>query len=174
LTEFGKVELRSLENIETPENITNKSEKLQNKTDIHSLQTCPTDTLCLSDTSLEMETLVRSPSVENKVKNGKLEKQNQIRQFFLAAVLKNSKNTQTHTFPTITSQNSSSQIEHEATTCQLNQEVLNYLQTRGLGLESAKSLVVSGFCSDVLSLLPMEFAFEAKKLVELTLENGFG
>ena len=81
---------------------------------------------------------------------------------------------QTHTFPTVINQNNQNTTEHEATTGQISLEINQYLQSRGLNLEQAKNLVVSGFCNDVLALLPMEFAVEARRLVQLTLEYGFG
>lgn len=109
-----------------------------------------------------------------KWQNLKLENQNKIRSFFLNKVLEKSKKPQVYTFPTIINQNSTSQTEHEATTSQISQEILIYLQARGLSLEGAKMLIVGGFCGDILGRLPMEFALEARKLVELTLENGFG
>ncbi len=109
-----------------------------------------------------------------KWQNLKLEKQNKIRSFFLNKILEKSKKPQVYTFPTIINQNSTSQTEHEATTSQISQEILIYLQARGLNLEKAKMLIVGGFCGDILGRLPMEFALEARKLVELTLENGFG
>lgn len=109
-----------------------------------------------------------------KLENLKLEKQNKIRKVFLDKVLDNSHKPQVHTFPTIINQNTTSQTEHEATTSQISQEILAYLQTRGLDPEKAKMLIVGGFCGDILTRLPMEFALEARKLVELTLENGFG
>ena len=109
-----------------------------------------------------------------KWQNLKLENQNKIRSFFLNKVLETSKKPQVYTFPTIINQNSTSQTEHEATTSQISQEILVYLQARGLTLEVAKMLIVGGFCGDILGRLPMEFALEARKLVELTLENGFG
>ena len=103
-----------------------------------------------------------------------MEKQAKIRALFLDKILESSKKPQVHTFPTIINQNKTSQTEHEATTSQISQEILVYLQSRGLKLEKAKMLIVGGFCGDILGLLPMEFALEARKLVELTLENGFG
>lgn len=120
---------------------------------------------------LESKSLAKS---EIKLENLKLEKQNKIRKVFLDKVLDNSHKPQVHTFPTIINQNTTSQTEHEATTSQISQEILAYLKTRGLNPEKAKMLIVGGFCGDILTRLPMEFALEARKLVELTLENGFG
>lgn len=111
---------------------------------------------------------------QDKLENFRLQKQNQIRRLFLDKILQNSKEPEVYTFPTIINQNPNSQTEHEATTAQISQEILIYLGTRGLELEKAKMLIVGGFCGDVLALLPAEFALEARKLVELTLENGFG
>lgn len=132
-----------------------------------------------------LKTRINQKNQQNKakLKDWKLAKQNQIRRLFLDKFLEtdlliskqNSKpEPQVYTFPTIINENSTSQTEHEATTSQISQEILVYLQSRGLDLEKAKMLIVGGFCGDILALLPMEFALEARKLVELTLENGFG
>ena len=71
-------------------------------------------------------------------------------------------------------QNSSSIIEHEATTSKINEEQLFYCNQRGLDQEEAVSLIVNGFCKDVLQQLPMEFAVEAQKLVGISLEGSVG
>ncbi|MBN1783720.1 MAG: Fe-S cluster assembly protein SufB [Alphaproteobacteria bacterium] len=76
-----------------------------------------------------------------------------------------------HTLPTNICRNSSSSIAHEASTARINPEQLFYLKSRGLDEDTATSLIVSGFCKDVLSLLPHEFAMEAKQLVALHLEG---
>jgi len=78
------------------------------------------------------------------------------------------------TLPKIVSSNSSSQIEHEATTSKISSEILFYLQTRGLSEDLATSLIVNGFIKEVVKNLPMEFAVEAQKLLELKLENTVG
>ncbi|MHA1550229.1 MAG: Fe-S cluster assembly protein SufB, partial [Alphaproteobacteria bacterium] len=75
------------------------------------------------------------------------------------------------TLPTNICRNASSTIAHEASTARINPEQLFYLQSRGLDVDAATTLVVSGFCKDVLSLLPHEFAMEAKQLVALHLEG---
>lgn len=79
-----------------------------------------------------------------------------------------------NTFPYIEVKNKSSLIEHEASTSKMNEEQLFYLQSRGLSLEEAIQMVVSGFCSDVIKELPLEFAQEAQKLLTLKLENSVG
>ena len=79
-----------------------------------------------------------------------------------------------HTFPYLESQNSSAQIEHEATTSKISDEQLFYLRQRGIGEENAVSMIVHGFCKEVFSQLPMEFAVEAKELLNLTLEGSVG
>jgi len=79
-----------------------------------------------------------------------------------------------NTFPTIEVANRSSQVEHEASTSKMNEEQLFYLQSRGISREDAISLVVSGFCKDVIKELPLEFAVEAQKLLTLKLENSVG
>ncbi|MCB1197117.1 MAG: Fe-S cluster assembly protein SufB [Deltaproteobacteria bacterium] len=79
-----------------------------------------------------------------------------------------------HTFPTMQIKNNSAQIEHEATTAKIGEEQMFYCQQRGLSEEEAVSLIVSGFCDEVFKELPMEFAVEAKKLLEVSLEGAVG
>jgi Fe-S cluster assembly protein SufB len=79
-----------------------------------------------------------------------------------------------HTFPYIECQQSQAQIEHEATTSKIADEQLLYLRQRGLNPEEATALVVNGFCKAVFDQLPMEFAVEAQKLMELSLEGTVG
>jgi len=79
-----------------------------------------------------------------------------------------------NTFPYICSQQPQSSIEHEASTCRLSESQLFYLQSRGIGFEEAVSMMVSGFCREVFSQLPMEFAAEADKLLSLKLEDSVG
>ncbi|MFZ4772884.1 MAG: Fe-S cluster assembly protein SufB [Chlamydiia bacterium] len=85
-----------------------------------------------------------------------------------------STNCSAHTFPTIDSNNDTAEIEHEASTSRLNEEILFYLQSRGFDKEEAISLVVSGFCKEVMQELPLEFAQEAKKLLMIKLEGSVG
>ena len=70
--------------------------------------------------------------------------------------------------------NPTAQVEHEATTSKISDEQLFYSRTRGLSEEQAISLIVNGFCKEVLNQLPMEFAVEAKALLSLTLEGSVG
>lgn len=79
-----------------------------------------------------------------------------------------------NTFPYIEVANPTSQVEHEASTSKMNEEQLFYLRSRGLSLEDAVSLIVNGFCKDVIRELPLEFAVEAQKLLALKLENSVG
>tara|TARA_B100000029_G_scaffold2112_1_gene2569 strand:+ start:146 stop:1588 length:1443 start_codon:yes stop_codon:yes gene_type:complete len=79
-----------------------------------------------------------------------------------------------NTYPYIRSQQPLSNIEHEASTCRISEDQLFYLQSRGIGLEEAVSMMVSGFCRDVFNQLPMEFAAEADKLLALKLEGSVG
>ena len=79
-----------------------------------------------------------------------------------------------HTVPYIKNRNSESKIEHEATTSKINEDQLYYCQQRGLNTEDAISLIVNGFCKEVLQQLPMEFAVEAQKLVGISLEGSVG
>jgi Fe-S cluster assembly protein SufB len=79
-----------------------------------------------------------------------------------------------HTFPYLESQNAQAQIEHEATTSKISDEQLFYLRQRGISEENAVSMIVHGFCKEVFAQLPMEFAVEAKELLNLTLEGSVG
>ena len=79
-----------------------------------------------------------------------------------------------HTFPYLESQNSFGQIEHEATTSKISDEQLFYLRQRNISEEDAVSMIVHGFCKEVFTQLPMEFAVEAKELLNLTLEGSVG
>ncbi len=79
-----------------------------------------------------------------------------------------------HTFPYLESKNTSAIVEHEATTSKISDEQLFYLRARGIGEEDAVSMIVHGFCKEVFNQLPMEFAAEAKDLLNLTLEGSVG
>lgn len=79
-----------------------------------------------------------------------------------------------HTFPYIEVKNPSAQVEHEATTSKISEEQLFYCQQRGIDTEDAVSMIVNGFCKQVLKELPMEFAVEATKLLGLSLEGAVG
>ena len=79
-----------------------------------------------------------------------------------------------HTYPYIDVKNTTAQVEHEATTSKISDEQLFYAQARGLSEEQAISLIVNGFCKEVLNQLPMEFAVEARALLSLTLEGSVG
>jgi Fe-S cluster assembly protein SufB len=79
-----------------------------------------------------------------------------------------------NTFPYIEVGNSSSQVEHEASTSKMNEEQLFYFQARGIAMEDAINMIVNGFCKEVIRELPLEFATEAQKLLTLKLENSVG
>src|SRR3989344_2214962 len=79
-----------------------------------------------------------------------------------------------HTFPYIESQNNTAQIEHEATTSKISEDQLFYCRQRGVSPETAVSLIVNGFCKEVFRKLPMEFAVEAQKLMDVSLEGAVG
>ena len=79
-----------------------------------------------------------------------------------------------HTFPYHEIRNSSAQIEHEATTSKISDEQLFYLNQRGIDEEDAIAMIVNGFCKEVLKELPMEFAAEAKELLNISLEGSVG
>ncbi len=79
-----------------------------------------------------------------------------------------------HTVPYIESRNPTARVEHEATTSKISDDQLFYCRQRGISDEEAVSLVVNGFCREVLQHLPMEFAVEAQKLVGISLEGSVG
>jgi Fe-S cluster assembly protein SufB len=79
-----------------------------------------------------------------------------------------------HTVPYIEGQNPTAQVEHEATTSKISDDQMFYCLQRGMEPEEAVSLIVNGFCKDVLQTLPMEFAVEAQKLVGISLEGSVG
>ncbi len=79
-----------------------------------------------------------------------------------------------HTFPKIDVRNQSSTVEHEATTSKINEEQLFYCRQRGIDTEEAIALIVGGYARDVMQKLPMEFAVEAQKLLQISLEGSVG
>jgi len=79
-----------------------------------------------------------------------------------------------HTFPYIDVRNPTAQMEHEATTSNIGEDQLFYCNQRGISSEDAVSMIVNGFCKEVFNELPMEFAVEAAKLMEVTLEGSVG
>ena len=107
----------------------------------------------------------------------------------LVKVLKNAKNARNytqcdsmligdqcgaHTFPYIEVGNISSQVEHEASTSKIGEDQIFYCQQRGISTEDAVSMIINGFCKEVFRELPMEFAVEARKLLEVSLEGSVG
>jgi Fe-S cluster assembly protein SufB len=79
-----------------------------------------------------------------------------------------------HTFPYIDVQNSTAQMEHEASTSKIGEDQVFYFQQRGLSAEEAVNMIVNGFCKEVFKELPMEFAVEAQKLLGVSLEGSVG
>ena len=79
-----------------------------------------------------------------------------------------------HTFPYIETKNKSAKIEHEATTSKIGEDQIFYCNQRGIDTEKAIALIVNGFSKEVLNKLPMEFAVEAQKLLEISLEGSVG
>lgn len=79
-----------------------------------------------------------------------------------------------HTFPYINIENSSAQVEHEATTSKIGEDQIFYCNQRGISTEKAVELIVNGFSKEVLNQLPMEFAVEAQKLLAISLEGSVG
>ncbi|MCH7520165.1 MAG: Fe-S cluster assembly protein SufB [Candidatus Marinimicrobia bacterium] len=79
-----------------------------------------------------------------------------------------------HTFPYIDIRNSTTQMEHEASTSKIGEDQIFYCQQRGIAVEDAVTMIVNGFCKDVFRKLPMEFAVEAQKLMEVSLEGSVG
>jgi Fe-S cluster assembly protein SufB len=76
--------------------------------------------------------------------------------------------------PYIDARDPTARVEHEATTSKISDEQLFYCQQRGLTTEESVSLIVNGFCKEVLKELPMEFAVEAQKLLAVSLEGSVG
>lgn len=85
-----------------------------------------------------------------------------------------SKTSGAHTFPYIDVNNESSVVEHEATTSKINEEQIFYCNQRGIPTETAVGLIVNGYAKEVMAKLPMEFAVEAQKLLQITLEGTVG
>ncbi len=79
-----------------------------------------------------------------------------------------------HTFPYIEAKNHTAQVEHEATTSKISEDQLFYCRQRGLSAEDAVSMIVNGFCKEVIKELPMEFAVEAQNLLGVSLEGSVG
>ena len=79
-----------------------------------------------------------------------------------------------HTFPYLEIRNTSARVEHEASTSKIDEDQIFYCRQRGLSSEDAVNLIVSGFCREVFRELPMEFAVEAQKLLEVSLEGAVG
>jgi Fe-S cluster assembly scaffold protein SufB len=78
------------------------------------------------------------------------------------------------TIPTITNHNITSKIEHEASSSQISEEILFYLQSRGIVENDATGLIVNGFCKEIFTQLPMEFLIEAQKLVDIEMQGSVG
>ena len=79
-----------------------------------------------------------------------------------------------HTFPYLEIKNSTAKVEHEASTSKIGEDQIFYCRQRGLAVEDAVNMIVSGFCKEVFRQLPMEFAVEARKLLSVTLEGSVG
>ncbi|GIV58917.1 MAG: Fe-S cluster assembly protein SufB [Rhodothermaceae bacterium] len=79
-----------------------------------------------------------------------------------------------HTFPYLEIQNPTAQVEHEATTSKVGEDQIFYCQQRGISEQDAIKLIVNGFCQEILAQLPMEFAVEARKLLDIELEGSVG
>jgi Fe-S cluster assembly protein SufB len=79
-----------------------------------------------------------------------------------------------HTFPYLEIKNKSAQVEHEATTSKIGEDLLFYCNQRGLSSEEAVDMIVNGYCKEVFKQLPMEFAVEAQKLLSISLEGSVG
>jgi Fe-S cluster assembly protein SufB len=79
-----------------------------------------------------------------------------------------------HTFPYIEVKNTTSRVEHEASTSKIGEDQIFYCKQRGLSTEDAVNMIVNGFCKEVFRELPMEFAVEAQKLLGVSLEGSVG
>merc|ERR1712127_880966 len=83
-------------------------------------------------------------------------------------------NSNANTYPIISVQNSTTKIEHEASISKIGEEQIFYFLQRGISIEKAVSLIISGFCKDVFTELPLEFSIEADRLLSLKLEGSIG
>jgi Fe-S cluster assembly protein SufB len=79
-----------------------------------------------------------------------------------------------HTFPYIEVDNPSAIVEHEATTSKIGEDQIFYCNQRGISTEDAVALIINGYAKEVLNKLPMEFAVEAQKLLQISLEGSVG
>jgi len=79
-----------------------------------------------------------------------------------------------HTFPYLDVQNPSAMVEHEATTSKIGEDQLFYCNQRGISTEDAIGLIVNGYAKEVINKMPMEFAVEAQKLLQISLEGSVG
>ena len=79
-----------------------------------------------------------------------------------------------HTFPTLDVNNDTAIVEHEATTSKISEDQIFYCNQRGISTETAIGLIVNGYAKEVISRLPMEFAVEAQKLLQISLEGSVG
>ena len=79
-----------------------------------------------------------------------------------------------HTFPTLDVNNETAVVEHEATTSKISEDQIFYCNQRGISTETAIGLIVNGYAKEVISRLPMEFAVEAQKLLQISLEGSVG
>merc|ERR1711879_909832 len=79
-----------------------------------------------------------------------------------------------HTFPYVECENNSAILEHEATTSKIGEDQIFYCNQRGISTEDAIGMIVNGYAKEVLNTLPMEFAVEAQKLLQITLEDSVG
>ncbi len=79
-----------------------------------------------------------------------------------------------HTFPYIEVKDSDAQVEHEASTSKIGEDQLFYCRQRGIAEEDAAAMIVNGFCREVFKELPMEFAVEAQRLLDVSLEGSVG
>ncbi|MEM6562157.1 MAG: SufD family Fe-S cluster assembly protein, partial [Planctomycetota bacterium] len=79
-----------------------------------------------------------------------------------------------HTEPYIDVRNTTSKVEHEASTSKIGEDQLFYCASRGIELDDAVNMIVNGFCKEVFDELPMEFAVEARKLLDVSLEGSVG
>ena len=125
-------------------------------------------------TMREMEILEELKISILQIKNASLDKRSELISQKYQNYLQEQKNIQkasANTFPTINSSNQSAVIEHEATTGKINEQVLYFLQSRGMSVDDSVSLVLAGYCRDIFSNLPFEFAVEAKSLLSLKIEG---
>jgi Fe-S cluster assembly protein SufB len=123
----------------------------------------------------QQRTFIESPSRERAIQRQRsISSVNNARNYTQCDSLLIGEKCGAHTVPYIEVRNPTARVEHEATTSKISDDQMFYCHQRGLAREDALSLIVNGFCKEVLKQLPMEFAVEAQKLLAISLEGSVG